>query len=70
VISVVDPDLSFSDPDPTFQLVSDPAPDPLSTATGPGGANREVHRTIMLFIDESQLQKQKTSENRKEKPKF
>ena len=28
--SVVDPKLFFSDPDPTFQEISDPDPDPIS----------------------------------------
>ena len=29
--SVVDPKLFYSDPDPTFQEISDPAPDPIPT---------------------------------------
>ena len=33
VFSVVDPKLFFSDPDPTFQEISDPAPDPISDPT-------------------------------------
>ena len=33
MISVVDPKLFFSDPDPTFQEISDPAPDPISDPT-------------------------------------
>ena len=31
--SVVDPKLFFSDPDPTFQEIPDPAPDPISDPT-------------------------------------